>query len=207
MNRKQIKKIAKNKAKNNLWNIWKPGLIIILITYIIICGFYLMYDYNILSSIITSLVSILFLPLSIGYVTYLIKLINEDNNDINLIWKPYNNFFNILLGFIIIPIMITIGLALAVIPGVIISLGISQVPYILAENKISIWKAIKLSFRMTKGYKWQIFKFYLSFIGWQFLGALTLGILYIWLYPYMMTSRIVLYEKLKSNLLNKPPKY
>ncbi len=203
MNRKQIKKIA----KNNLWNIWKPGLIIILITYIIICGFYLMYDYNILSSIITSIVSILFLPLSIGYLTYLIKLINEDNNDINLIWKPYNNFFNILLGFIIIPIMITIGLALAVIPGVIISLGISQVPYILAENKISIWKAIKLSFRMTKGYKWQIFKFYLSFIGWQLLGALTLGILYIWLYPYMITSRIVLYEKLKSNLLNKPPKY
>ena len=49
-----------------------------------------------------------------------------------------------------------------------------------------------------KGYKADYFVFMLSFLGWILLGVLTLGILYIWLYPYMETAKILYYEKLKE---------
>ena len=41
---------------------------------------------------------------------------------------------------------------------------------------------------MMNGHKIDAFVLGLRFIGWGILGTLTLGILYIWLYPYMMTT-------------------
>ena len=52
------------------------------------------------------------------------------------------------------------------------------VPYIVAENPdMTAREAITLSRKMMKGHKWQCFVFELSFLGWEVLGALTLGIL------------------------------
>lgn len=51
------------------------------------------------------------------------------------------------------------------------------VPYIVAENpKVSGIKAIKLSERMMKGHKWEAFLLTLSFLGWDALDILTLGL-------------------------------
>lgn len=51
------------------------------------------------------------------------------------------------------------------------------VPYIVAENpNISASNAIKLSQKMMDGHKWECFLLELSFIGYDILGVLTLGI-------------------------------
>ncbi|MCQ2547434.1 MAG: DUF975 family protein [Clostridia bacterium] len=53
----------------------------------------------------------------------------------------------------------------------------SMVPYILAENPgVKPLQAIRLSKNMMKGHKWELFKFELSFIGWDLLGYITLGL-------------------------------
>ena len=39
----------------------------------------------------------------------------------------------------------------------------------------------------------------LSFIGWAFLCLLTLGIGYIWLYPYIQASEAAFYEEVKAD--------
>jgi uncharacterized membrane protein len=43
---------------------------------------------------------------------------------------------------------------------------------------------------------------YLSFFGWAFLGVLTLGIGFVWLYPYIALSLGNFYENLKQNQEN-----
>lgn len=64
-----------------------------------------------------------------------------------------------------------------VIGGVIKHYSYFMVPYIIAENPdISAMKAITLSRRMMNGHKWECFKLDLTFIGWQLLGVLTIGI-------------------------------
>jgi uncharacterized membrane protein len=70
--------------------------------------------------------------------------------------------------------------------------------YILAENPgMSAKECIKKSMEMTNGHKWELFVLELSFIGWMFLMPFTLGILSIWLLPYMSATFANAYESLK----------
>ena len=59
----------------------------------------------------------------------------------------------------------------------IVFYGLSMVPYILAENpKIKPLEAIKLSWRMTRGNKWNMFVNSVTLLGWDVLGVITGGI-------------------------------
>ena len=86
-----------------------------------------------------------------------------------------------------------------IIPGIIKSISYSMSFYILAENKgKSARECINESKEMTKGHKWELFVLALSFTGWVLLGALTLGIGFIWIIPYMQTTLTNAYISLKS---------
>lgn len=51
------------------------------------------------------------------------------------------------------------------------------VPYIVAENpSMTARQAITLSRKMMQGHKWECFKFEFTFIGWQVLGYITMGL-------------------------------
>ncbi|MGT2832251.1 DUF975 family protein [Streptococcus halotolerans] len=56
--------------------------------------------------------------------------------------------------------------------------------------------AIKESKQLMKGHIFELFKLYLSFIGWFFLGILTFGLISIYLLPYFTTTRSVYYQYL-----------
>lgn len=84
------------------------------------------------------------------------------------------------------------------IPGIVKSYSYSMSMYILAENKDKpALECIRESKAMTKGYKMDLFVLSLSFIGWFLLGAITLGIAYIWVLPYMETTFANAYQSLK----------
>ena len=75
-----------------------------------------------------------------------------------------------------------------------------MVPYIVAENPdIDTLDAINLSKKMMRGHKWECFVFELSFIGWDFFGALTMGISEI-LYsnPYRVSAFCEYYVRLRD---------
>ncbi len=88
---------------------------------------------------------------------------------------------------------------LFIIPGIIKGLSYSMSMYILAENKgMSARECIARSKQMTEGHKMELFILGLSFIGWALLGALTFGILYIWLTPYMQATYANAYNLLRG---------
>lgn len=67
---------------------------------------------------------------------------------------------------------------LFLIPGVIKHYSYRMVPYILADDpEIGAMDAITLSRQMMDGHKWNTFVLDLSFLGWDLLSALTLGLL------------------------------
>ena len=87
---------------------------------------------------------------------------------------------------------------LFVIPGIIKSFSYSMSAYILAENKgKSALECINESKAMTNGHKMDLFVLGLSFIGWGFLCAITLGIASIWVVPYVQTTFANAYKSLK----------
>ena len=77
------------------------------------------------------------------------------------------------------------------------ALAYTFVLYLIVDKDYAVGPdALKASREMMKGYKWDYFVFELSFIGWIILGVFTLGILYIWLIPYMQVASVLYYEKL-----------
>ena len=92
---------------------------------------------------------------------------------------------------------------LFVIPGIIKDLAYSMVPYIISENpNLTSGQALKISIKMTDGYKGDLFVLGLSFIGWNMLSALTggiLGVLYV--NPYIGLTYAGMYDQLKWNAI------
>lgn len=79
------------------------------------------------------------------------------------------------------------------------------VPYIAAENPdMTARQVITLSRRMMKGHKWECFVLEISFLGWDILGILTMGIFNI-LYtnPYKTASFTRYYAELRMEALRK----
>ena len=88
---------------------------------------------------------------------------------------------------------------LFIIPGIVKSYEYRMIPYILAENPdIDKNEAFAKSKAMMMGNKWRAFVLDLSFILWDFLGAITLGIVStFYVEPYKHLTDAALYEALK----------
>lgn len=89
---------------------------------------------------------------------------------------------------------------LFVIPGIVKMYQYLMVPYILSETpNMDYREALDKSRDMMKGHKWKAFVLGLSFILWDFLGLLTLGLVELfYVNPYRNLTFAALYEELKE---------
>lgn len=86
----------------------------------------------------------------------------------------------------------------------ILELALMLTPYIIIEHEhLGTIEAMGLSIKMMKGNKWKFFVIELSFIGWAILSALTFGIGFLWLIPYISLTQANFYRDLSFNYLNK----
>jgi uncharacterized membrane protein len=86
------------------------------------------------------------------------------------------------------------------VPGLIKSISYSMASFILAENpNMTAREALSESKRITDSYKMKLFVLQLSFIGWALLMPLTLGLLGIWLVPYMSATMANAYLEIKQS--------
>jgi uncharacterized membrane protein len=145
-------------------------------------------------------------PLLVGYASFCIRVYKGEQGDIGDMFRVgFNDYGRNLGGVLWMWLFTSLWTLLFIIPGIIKYFSYFMTPYILADSKkVSATDALKLSMRMTKGYKGMIFVTYLSFIGWLILSGLTCGILQIlYVGPYMETSLAGLYVELKNNALAK----
>lgn len=84
-------------------------------------------------------------------------------------------------------LFVFLGSLLFIVPGIIVAIGLMPVPYMLADDRGNgAMDTIREAWDRMRGHKWEYFVFNLSFIGWQLLGTLTLGILFIfYVNPYI----------------------
>ena len=96
-----------------------------------------------------------------------------------------------------IGLIILSALIIIFVPITIVSLLLSQVFFILADQKTTnSIDAIKMSWNLMRNNKKKLFFLQLSFIGWIILSVFTFFIGLLFLYPYMLTS----YSKFYQNL-------
>ncbi len=94
---------------------------------------------------------------------------------------------------------------ITIIGGIIKNYSYAMVPYIVCEYPdIKANEAIKLSIRMMKGHKWELFKLHLSFIGWYLLSGVTWGLSSIFfLNPYMAATEVEFYTEMRRQAKEK----
>lgn len=85
---------------------------------------------------------------------------------------------------------------LLLIPGIIKSYSYSMAGFIMTENpEMTAKEAMEVSMKMMVGNKWRLFCLQLSFIGWDILSILTLGIGFLWVIPYENAAIAAFYDE------------
>ena len=88
---------------------------------------------------------------------------------------------------------------LFVIPGVIAAYSYAMTGYILAEHpELTASEAIEQSKQMMSGNRFRLFCLQFSFIGWDLLCSLTLGIGNLWLKPYKQAAIAAFYRNVSG---------
>jgi uncharacterized membrane protein len=145
-------------------------------------------------------------PLLVGYSYFAIRMYKGEEPDIGSIFnKAFDDYWRNVGGVLWMELFIALWSLLFVIPGIIKGLSYFMTPYILADSKnVRATDALKLSMRMTQGYKGEIFVMCLSFFGWALLSGITCGLLqFLYTGPYMGLSFAGLYHELRQNAIQR----
>ena len=89
------------------------------------------------------------------------------------LWNPAP-FWRFVGGELLAALIIFIGFCLLIVPGIIASVGLGFVPFLLVDRPVGPIDALKESWRITKGHKWQLFLLGLSLVLLNFIGVLLL---------------------------------
>jgi uncharacterized membrane protein len=94
------------------------------------------------------------------------------------LWNP-QPFWRLLGAELLGMIIVFVGFLLLIVPGVIAAIGLCFVAYLVVDRGAGPIEALKESWRVTKGHKWQLFLLGLALIGLNLLGllALVVGVL------------------------------
>ena len=183
--RSELKQNAKDQLKNN----WGLAIGIIIVCTLISGIPNLLAEIDSESFAISIIIPIITLvitgPLTIGQCKFFINLANRSNPKFSDLWYGFNNMLRAIGVTLLVGVIVFIGSILFIIPGIILAFMYSQVYYIMAENpEMSIMNCLKESSRIMKGHKMDLFILELSFLGWEILMVITLGIAGLYVLPY-----------------------
>lgn len=140
-------------------------------------------------------------PFAIGAAIFSLSIIRKQEAKVEQIFYGFHTFSTALVAYLLILLNVLLRLLLLVVPGIIAAISYTLTFYILADNNdLSAKEAMKRSQQMMEGNKLQFFYMSLRFFGLALLCILTLGIGFLWLFPYIHICMASFYEDLKTNI-------
>ena len=142
-------------------------------------------------------------PLEVGCKNYFRKDIFAPQSLDSLGAGFQGNYLNVVKTIFLRDLYISLWSLLLIIPGIVKAYEYMMVPYLLSEDpSMPTEEAFARSKAMMDGEKWNVFVLDLSFLGWNILGACTLGILTVfYVAPYQYLTHAALYGALKQKMM------
>jgi uncharacterized membrane protein len=133
-------------------------------------------------------------PLILGWTIFFLALSRKQESKLAQLFDGFQRFTKALGTYLLMILCIFPFVA-----AVIAALSYSQTFFILAENpEMKSSDALRKSEVLMVGNRWKLFCLFWRFFGWALLCFLSLGIGFLWLFPYMQTSLARFYDDLKG---------
>ena len=150
--------------------------------------------FNSIGSLASTVITCLFI---FGVHSYFLKLSRNKSVDWKELFSKINMIDVAICITVVVAVYVTLWSLLLIIPGIIAAISYSQVYFVKLDNPdLKTNEVLKKSKEIMNGHKMDYFVLQLSFIGWVILGILTLGLLYLWLIPYMSVTEANFYNEL-----------
>jgi len=160
------------------------------------------------TSLVSSIISALFMS-GISW-TYL-DLLRGERTRIEPLKDAFRGFQGVFIGGVILlalltNIFTTLWTFLFIIPGIVKAYAYSQSYFIYYDQiqqtgeKPKVLDTITASRRLMDGHKGRLFWLDLTFIGWYFVVAVTFGIAYLGVAPYISATKAAFYEDLQAHI-------
>lgn len=157
--------------------------------------------YIILAAIVTAAAFfILGSVIELGYSRFNLDLLARQNEpQIGTVFSYFPHWKNAAIARFLRTLYCFLWGLLFIVPGIIAAFSYAMTGYILAEHpEMAADEAIARSKEMMYGNRWRLFCLGFSFIGWDLLCILTLGIGHLWLTPYKQAATAAFYREVSA---------
>jgi uncharacterized membrane protein len=137
-------------------------------------------------------------PLMLGFVIFFLSLARGQEVKVGTMFEGFPHFTDALLTYLIMMVFIVLWTLLLIIPGIMKFFSYAMTFFIMADDtSINGTAAITKSKEMMQGHRMKLFYLACRFIGWMLLCILTLGIGFLWLWPYVTTTMANFYDDIR----------
>ena len=144
----------------------------------------------------------------VGYARFNLDLTAGETPSFETLFSYFPHWKTVAAAQLLQTVYIFLWTLLLVIPGIVAGYSYAMTGYILAEHpELSASEAIAQSKAMMEGNRWRLFCLQFSFIGWDILCALTLGIGNLALRPYRHATEAAFYRELCGGTVPEDEEY
>ena len=171
------------------WNEALTGFIIGSATFIILAALIMTVVYFVLGGVV-----------GVGYARFNLDLVDRQKEpEIGTLFGNFTYWKTTAAAKFLQGLYVFLWSLLFVIPGIVAGYSYAMTGYILAEHpELTASEAIEQSKQMMSGNRFRLFCLQFSFIGWDLLCALTLGIGNLWLRPYKQAAEAAFYREVSG---------
>ena len=144
----------------------------------------------------------------VGYARFNLDLTAGETPSFETSFSYFPHWKTVAAAQLLQTVYIFLWTLLLVIPGIVAGYSYAMTGYILAEHpELSASETIAQSKAMMEGNRWRLFCLQFSFIGWDILCALTLGIGNLALRPYRHAAEAAFYRELCGGTVPEDEEY
>jgi len=115
-------------------------------------------------------------PTDYGVSFAYLKAARGDKLEIKNMFEAFRNYWNAVLANVLVSVIVIIGFALLIIPGIIFACKLAFTPYLVVDRKMEVIEAVKESWRITNGHAWKVFLIGLLGIPISIAGLICFGV-------------------------------
>ncbi len=153
-------------------------------------------DAPVLSIIVRIASFVLSLIIGMGLIKIFLRFCDGEKGEFSDLFSCYPLFFKYLIGSILYGLIVTVGLILLIIPGIIWAIKFQFFDYLIVDKGLGPIDALEKSSEITRGVKWDLFIFDILIGIINLLGLLCLLVGLFVTIPITMVATAFVYRKL-----------